>query len=206
MVDKICEWLLKKIKDSDSSIDEEKSEIIYYGLQNIVGELPKGLFIWLIAWVCGVLKLVILGTIIFLIYRGFAGGVHLKGHFSCFFVSTLLVVGSTILAKEFLYENTLFVYTALFLINFIIASECAPADTENRPIMKKSQRKKQKIEAVLMVVLIYFFSTFVIKNNIISNLLMYMITIESIMITPIAYKIFDNKYGDERRKSIEESM
>lgn len=206
MVDKICDWLLKKIIANDSTIDEEKSEIIYYGLQNIIGELPKGLFILLIAWVCGVFKLVLLGTVVFLIYRGFAGGVHLKTHFSCFWVSTLFIVGSTILAKEILFKNTFVVYTLLGLFNFLLALLYAPADTENRPIMREAQRKRQKFESLLMICLVYIFSTFVIEKQVISNLFMYMLTVESIMITPIAYKVFKNKSGEERRNEILKSM
>lgn len=206
VVDTICDWLLKKIMEKDATIDEEKSEIIYYGLQNLVGELPKGFFILLVAWLCGVFKLVLMGTVVFLVYRAFAGGVHLKTHLSCFLVSTFLVVGGTIFAKEFLYENTFLVYTILGIFNFALAALYAPADTENRPIMKESQRNRQKIESVIMVGLIYLISTFIIKNHVISNIFMYMITVESLMITPFAYKIFKNKSGEERRNEILKSM
>ena len=206
MVDSICDWLLKKITANDPSIDEDKAEIIYYGLQNIIGELPKGFFILLVAWLCGVFKLVLLGTIVFLVYRAFAGGVHLKTHLSCFCVSTFLIVGGTVFAREFLYENYVIVYTVLAIINFIIAILYAPADTENRPIMKESQRKRQKIESLLTISVVYIFSTFIIQEQIIGNLFMYMITVESLMITPIAYKLFDNKSGEERRNEILKSM
>ena len=120
MVDKICDSLLDKIKSNDPSINEEKSEIIYYGLQNMIGELPKGIAILIIAAVLGVFKLVLLGSAVMLIYRGFAGGVHLKTHISCLITSTILVVGSTYFAKEFIYENTFWVYTLLFVFNFIM--------------------------------------------------------------------------------------
>lgn len=206
MVDSICDWLLRKITENDPSIDDEKSEIIYYGLQNIVGELPKGLFILLIAWICGVFNLVLVGTIVLLVYRGFAGGVHLKTHLSCLIASVFLVIGSAFLAKYILFENTFLIYTALMMINIIIAMLYAPADTENRPIMKESQRKRQKLESIIMIVFIYFLSTFLIKNQSVASLNMYMLTVESFMITPIAYKIFDNKNGEERRKEILKSM
>lgn len=206
MVDNICDWLLRKIRENDSTIDEEKSEIIYYGLQNLVGELPKGFFILLVAWVCRVFDLVLIGTVVFLVYRAFAGGVHLKTHISCLIVSTLFVVGGTIFAKEFIYENTFLVYTLLGIFNFIIAALYAPADTENRPIMKQKQRDRQKIESVITVGLVYLLCTFVIKDHVITNMFMYMITFESLMITPFAYKIFKNKSGEERRNEILKSM
>lgn len=202
MIDKICDNLLEKIIKNDSSIDEEKAEIIYYGLQNIIGELPKGLAILLVAALFGVFKLVLVGTAVMLVYRAFAGGVHLKTHLSCFLTSTILVIGGTCLAKEVTYENTFLIYTALFVFNLLMAILYAPADTENRPIMKESQMKRQKIESICMVVLIYSLSTFVIKERVITNLFMYMITVESFMITPLAYKVFKNKNGKERREEI----
>lgn len=202
MVDKICDTLLDKIRKNDLSIDEEKAEIIYYGLQNLIGEFPKGIAILIIAGMLGIFKLVLLGSVVMLVYRGFAGGVHLKTHISCFLTSTLLVVGTTYFAKEVIYENTTLVYTILFIFNFLIALLYAPADTENRPIMKESQMQKQKLESVIMVLVVYIFSTFIIKENVLTNLFMYMITSESVMITPLAYKIFKNKYGKERREEI----
>lgn len=206
MVDSICDWLLKKIMTNDPSIDEEKSEIIYYGLQNIIGELPKGIFILIAAWMCGVLDLVLIGTIPFLIYRGFAGGVHLKTHISCLIISILLIVGSAFLAKNVLFENPFYIYTTLMLFNLSLAILYAPADTENRPIMKDSQRKRQKIESISMIIFIYLLSMFVIKEQSIASLNLYMLTVESFMITPIAYKLFDNKSGEERRNEILKSM
>lgn len=206
MVDSICDWLLKKITANDPSIDEDKSEIIYYGLQNIIGELPKGIFILIAAWLCGVLDLVLIGTIPFLIYRGFAGGVHLKTHISCLIISILLIIGSAFLAKNVLFENPALIYTVLMLFNLVLAILYAPADTENRPIMKESQRKRQKIESIIMIIFIYFLNMFIIKGQSIASLNMYMLTVESFMITPIAYRLFDNKSGEERRNEILKSM
>lgn len=210
MVDKVCETLLDKIRKNDSTIDNEKAEIIYYGLQNLFGELPKIFLILCVAIALGVFKLVLIGMSVLLIYRGFAGGVHLKTHFSCFFVSTFLIVGSAYLAKYVVYKNAILIYFILFFIDFVLALLFAPADTENRPIMKETQRKRQKIESLITVTVVFLLSTFFIKNSVITNLFMYMITAESLMITPIAYKIFKNKTGEERRKKIlentEESM
>ena len=41
MIDKICTFLTKKIRDEMPEIDDERAEVINYGLQNIVGEIPK---------------------------------------------------------------------------------------------------------------------------------------------------------------------
>ena len=41
MIDKFCNYLLKKIRDKMPDIDDERAEIILYGIQLIVGEIPK---------------------------------------------------------------------------------------------------------------------------------------------------------------------
>ncbi len=66
--------------------------------------------------------------------------------------------------------------------------------------------KRRKIESYITVILIYILSSFIIKDQSYTNIMMYTITIESIMITPLAYKIFDNKTGEKRRREILSSM
>ena len=41
MIDKICSFLLNKIKKEMPDVDEERAEVILYGLQILIGELPK---------------------------------------------------------------------------------------------------------------------------------------------------------------------
>ena len=57
MIDKICMFLTNKMRKEMPEIDDERAEVIYYGLQNIIGEIPK-IFIMLgIAYLLGELKL-----------------------------------------------------------------------------------------------------------------------------------------------------
>jgi hypothetical protein len=48
MIDKICNWILGKIKSEMPEIDDERAEIINYGLQNIIGEIPKTFLVLII--------------------------------------------------------------------------------------------------------------------------------------------------------------
>ena len=41
MLDKICAFLTQKIRKEMPDIDDEKAEVINYGLQNLFGEIPK---------------------------------------------------------------------------------------------------------------------------------------------------------------------
>jgi accessory gene regulator protein AgrB len=90
----------------------------------------------------------------------------------------------------------------LTCLNLVLVCLYAPADTYNRPITSEEQRHKQKIESFLTVAILYLLSVFFIKDSAISNLVIFTMTIESFMITPFAYKIFDNKYGIDRINEI----
>ena len=48
VIDRICTYLTNQIRKEMPDIDDERAEIIMYGLQNIIGELPKGIIILLI--------------------------------------------------------------------------------------------------------------------------------------------------------------
>ena len=44
MIDKICMFLTNKIRKEMPEIDDERAEVINYGLQNIIGEVPKDFY------------------------------------------------------------------------------------------------------------------------------------------------------------------
>ena len=50
LVDKFCMFLTNRIRKEMPEVDDERAEIIMYGLQNIIGEMPKGIIILIIAY------------------------------------------------------------------------------------------------------------------------------------------------------------
>ena len=70
MIDKICNFLTNRIRKEMPDIDDERAEVINYGLQNIVGEIPK-IFIMLgISYCLGIFNLSLFTFISLLIYKG----------------------------------------------------------------------------------------------------------------------------------------
>ena len=41
MVDKICDFLTNKIRNKMPDVNDERAEVINYGIHLIVGEIPK---------------------------------------------------------------------------------------------------------------------------------------------------------------------
>ena len=82
MIDKITEFLTNKIRKEMPEVDDERAEVINYGLQILIGEVPKIFIILLIAYALGLLKLSLITFLIIMPYRMFSGGFHLHTHYS----------------------------------------------------------------------------------------------------------------------------
>ena len=56
MIDKICAFLTQKIRKEMPDIDDEKAEVINYGLQNLFGEIPKTFIMLFVAYILGIFE------------------------------------------------------------------------------------------------------------------------------------------------------
>lgn len=198
MIDKFCNFLLNRMKKEMPDIDDEKAEIIFYGLQNIIGEIPK-IFIMLgVAFLLGEFKLTLITFLIILPYRTFSGGFHLKTHIGCMVTSCLMYCAPAILAKCFVLSQTLklFIIFAIWVFGIIMIKLYAPADTENIPILRKKERKQKQILSYIILTVALTIAA-IINNNIISNIIIIGYFIQTCTITRLAYKITNNKYGHE---------
>ena len=80
MIDKFCLFLTKKIQAEMPDVDDKRAEIINYGLQLIIGEIPKMFITIGVAYLLGTLKLTLFMILSLLPFRAFSGGFHLKSH------------------------------------------------------------------------------------------------------------------------------
>lgn len=198
MIDKICTYLTNRIRKEMPEIDDERAEIIMYGLQNIIGELPKGIIILIIAYLLGIFKLTLIAVLIIAPYRCFSGGVHMKTHIGCIIYTLILYSGSALLGKYIVLTGVAKYITAFVFWTFcmIMIKLYAPADTENVPILRAKERKQKQIFSYIILT-IEFVIAVLINNTTISGIIIFGDLIQTLMITRIAYKITDNKYGHE---------
>lgn len=198
VVEKICLFLVNKMRKENPKIDDERAEIINYGLQLLIGEIPKMFITLIVAYMLGILKLTLIMVLVLMPYRAFSGGFHLHTHIGCI-ISTTLYYCCIPKISIFYYFNsqTKFIFVLCALIfGIIIIKKYAPADTENVPILRKKERKQKKILSYITYTLGIIFAI-VIKNNVLSNIIIFSYLVQTIMITPFAYKITKNKYGYE---------
>lgn len=51
LIEKICAILTNKIQKEMPEVDEERAEVINYGLQLVIGEIPKIFIIFVLAYI-----------------------------------------------------------------------------------------------------------------------------------------------------------
>ena len=198
MIDKFCAYLTKKIRKEMPEVDDERAEVIMYGLQNIIGELPKGIIILIIAYILGIFKLTVISILIIAPYRSVSGGVHMKPHIGCIIYTLLLYSGSSLLGKYIVLTGNVKIVLAIavWIFCMIMIKLYAPADTENLPILRKKERKQKQILSYIIITSEILIAIF-IKNTTISGIIIFGDFIQTLTITRIAYKVTHNKYGHE---------
>lgn len=198
MIDKICMFLTNKIRKEMPEIDDERAEVINYGLQNIIGEVPK-IFIMLgVGYLLGVFKETLITFLLLMPYRGFSGGFHMKTHIGCIITTCTMFCGIAFVSKYIILDEiikNMLIFLTLML-GIVMIKLYAPADTENVPILsKKERKKKQNLSYVSLI--IGLIVALLIKDNTITNILLFGYLVQTFSISRIAYKITNNKYGYE---------
>lgn len=197
MIDKICDKLMKRIRAKMPEVDDERAEVIKYGLELIIGELPKMFLLFIIAWLLGIFKYALISFAIILPYKLVSGGVHLKTHIGCILGTSLLYCGNVFISKYINIPDikSQIIFSAIILtFAIIMISLYAPADTENVPILRKKERTKKKIVSYIIVTAMIIIS-FLVKDRVISNMFRVGVLLQSIMISKLTYNIFKVKFG-----------
>lgn len=199
MIEKICNFLISKMRKQLPDIDDEKAEVLNYGLQLVIGEVPKIFLLILIAFLLGIGPLTLLTFLLILPYKMASGGFHLKTHLGCIIGTTSFYCGIVLLSKNIAIEPEMLKYaiiTAVWLFGMLMCKLYAPADTENVPILSQKERKKKRIASYITLSITLIVAV-IIKDSTISNILIFGTLFQSIIITKLAYRITNNKYGYE---------
>ena len=198
MIDKICTFLTNRIRKEMPEIDDERAEVINYGLQNIIGEIPKTFLLFIIAFLLNMLKEVVFMFLVLIPYRGATGGFHLKTHLGCILGTAIFYCGIVFLSQNIILEEvTKYILIGIiWIFGMIMIKLYAPADTENVPILSRKERRKKQIIAYITYTTALVVTIF-IKNNTISNILLFGNFVQTLTITKLAYKLTKNKYGYE---------
>lgn len=199
MIDKFCTYLTNKIRKEMPEVDDERAEVINYGIQLIVGEIPKILLLFAVAFILKIGWLTVFTFFAILPYKKFSGGFHLKTHLGCIIGTCLFYFLTVYMSKYIVFEQVYIKYIIIFgewIFSMIMVRLYAPADTENLPILSEKERKYKKMMSYVTLTTTLIVAV-IIPNNVISNILIIGTLLQTISITKIAYKLSKNKYGYE---------
>ena len=201
MIDKICLFLTNKIQKKMPEIDDERTQVINYGLQILIGEIPKIFIVLLISWILGIFKLTLITFILIMPYRSTSGGFHLHTHIGCIVATTLTYCG-TAFVSQYIVLNDIVKYILILLIwifSMAMIKLYAPADTEEVPILETKVRRKKQLASYIIATISLIAAIF-IRDNVISNILIIGTLLQTLSITKVMYKLTNNKYGYETYK------
>lgn len=192
MRNKIINELMKFIKNNKKT-NNEQLEIIQYGLEAIYITITKTIILFIIAYLLGILKELIIFLPFYILIRMFAFGLHAKTSTQCLISSSLIFLTSTFLC---IYLNIpIYIKSLLGVLSILAIYNWSPADTEKRPIINQKRRQIYKIISTIIAITFSFLSIF-ISNNFISNCLIISIIVQSFMVCPYVYKLFKLPYNN----------
>jgi accessory gene regulator B len=186
-ISKLC---LKFVTNNLEKTDEE-IEILQYGIQGALINIFKFIILFSSAYLLRILNYTIVAFIAFGILRTYASGVHASSSVKCVIINYITFFGNVYLSL-YVHLDKLFI-SVISSISLILIIMYSPADTKERPLVSKNLRKKLKIKSIVVVLILGAIALF-LSASIYSNLIIFSMLEESLLITPLSYIIFKKPY------------
>lgn len=178
---------------------EEELEKIDYGLQVLLVNIIKLTILFTIAFFLNVAQYTLVAFLTFAFLRCFASGVHSSSNIGCTITNIILFIGNAFLSKNVVLAKPILI--SILSVCFILIFIYAPADTEDRPLLSKRIRKRNKIQSIIATILLSIIALFLV-DSIYTNLIIFGILEEALFITPFVYFIFNKKYNNYKNTSL----
>ncbi len=193
MKKKFLDYTLSSIHKYYPEYNEERMEELRYGLEGFYLSTTKLIIITILAIILGIFKEMLIMLIMFNILRSTGYGLHATKSWICLLSSSTVFLLFPILSKLITIPNSIKIVLAI--ISTICIYKYAPADTEKRPLIRKRKRDIYKFITTFTCIILNIISLF-IKNATLSNLIIFGIYTEVILILPITYRIFHLSYDN----------
>lgn len=182
---------MRRVKELNKYDDVRLAEI-RYGLEGFYLTITKMIVIVILALIFDTTKYTLLFLLFNLPIRTFSFGFHANSSFQCLIISIIAFILIPLLANYFtlnLIAKCIIYF--LLLVGFWIM---APKDTEKKPMRNNKKRFWLKIVSV-SIVIVYFIVSLIITNQLIINLMFLSLLVQLIMISPLPFLIFKQKYN-----------
>lgn len=178
----------------------EDVEVMRYALEGIYLTFTKILVITLIACLLGLFKEYMWFVILYTPLRSVSFGWHANTTKECWVVSILaFILIPYIFSIITIKEITKIILLTFSILVFVLYS---PADTKKRPIVNKKRRLLFKVVS-LIITLMYCCYSFK-HSNLISNLMIASLLYQSLLISPLIYKITHQEFNNYKTYNLNE--
>lgn len=170
-----------------------KQEELKYGLVALYLLITKLIIILVISSLLGILKEVIIFTIIYIPIRAVSFGLHATKSWICLISSSIIFIGLPFISRYLVIQP--YIKSIIGIISILLIFKNSPADTHKRPIINKNRRLFFKYSSV-MISIIYTILSLFINNNFITNCLLFTLFIQCFLTSPLIYKLFKLPYNN----------
>ncbi len=181
------------------SISDYDKKKVKYGLEGLYLTITKMIILTVLALMLNMFKEFILVVVFFNVIRYTGFGFHAEKSYQCLLFSTFNFIAIPFLLLHIQLSN-FFLYTicAICIFHYLLF---APADTKKRPLSNKRKRIIRKIVTV-MIGFIYTLMITLLNNAYWTSIILSAMIIQSIIISPIIYRLFHQPYNNYKKLNI----
>lgn len=192
MRDKFTNKVMSWIMSNYPSMQQDRYDELRYGVDVLYLGLSKYALIFAVAFILGCFKEALLCGLLFGIIRGTSFGLHSNSSISCLIVSSVVILGIPYLSKAvYLMQWQKALICAVLIAVF---AKYAPADTKKHPLV--NQRIRFYLKSAAIATAVIYSATVIFTDNYISNMILFSMMTESIIILPVTYRIFNESYDN----------
>jgi accessory gene regulator B len=192
MKDFILDYLMKNISNYNTYSNSKLKEI-KYGLETLYLTITKTIVIIILSIILNTYHNLFLLIIFYSLLRLFGSGLHATKSIYCW-ISSLLIFSliPIIIDKIYISKKIMITISSICTILILFYS---PSDTIKRPMNNK---KKRLIDKIICTILSTIYTSYIIISNnyIYNNILLFSQIIETSLILPISYKLFNLRYNN----------
>ena len=203
MKKKFLNFAINCIKESHPDYDDIKIAEMRYNLEGFYLSFTKLIIIAAFSLILGVFKEMLIMLVIFNVLRSTGFGLHATKSWICLLSSSIVFLCFPLLSK--IINIPLNFKFLLGICSILLIYIYAPADTKKRPLIKKEKREMYKFKTTIKCIFLVILSL-IIKDDTISNLIIFVIWNEVFMILPITYKIFNLSYNNYKTYILENNL
>jgi accessory gene regulator B len=203
MKKKFLNFAINCIKESHPDYDDIKIAEMRYSLEGFYLSFTKLIIIAAFSLILGVFKEMLIMLVIFNVLRSTGFGLHATKSWICLLSSSIVFLCFPLLSK--IINIPLNFKFLLGICSILLIYIYAPADTKKRPLIKKAKREMYKFKTTIKCIFLVILSL-IIKDDTISNLIIFGIWNEVFMILPITYKIFNLSYNNYKTYILENNL